>query len=303
MQTLIQLLIEPFVRYEFMRLALLTSIIVGSLCSVLSCFLVVKRWALLGDAISHSVLPGVALSYALGLPYFAGALAAGMLSSLGITYIQQNSRIKEDTAMGIVFTGAFALGVALISVVRGQVNLYNILFGNILTVTQADFWLTLITGISVIGVVLFLFPVITFWAFDPTLAQVHGIPVKGLGYLMMLLLTATIVASLRTVGIIMVIAMLITPGATAYLLTYRLPRMMILALVSGNISAVVGLYISYYLNLATGAVMVLVATVLFIITFLFSPSQGVLRGHRGDTGPLTAAGREHSSKGARGQQT
>lgn len=275
MPGLLRILTEPFMYYEFMRLALITGIIVGSICSLLSCFLVVKRWALLGDAISHSVLPGVAFSYILGLPYFTGALFTGLLSALAMGYIQKNSRIKEDSAMGIVFTGAFALGVALITSIRGRVNLYNILFGNILTVTSEDFLLTVITGIMVVGTLYFLFRAITFWTFDPTAAQVAGLPVNFLHYLMMLLLTATIVASLRTVGIVMVIAMLITPGATGFLLTYELKKMMGLSLLFGNLSAITGLYLSYYFNLATGAVMVLITSFFFLLAFLFSPSQGL----------------------------
>ena len=270
------LLVEPLIRYEFMRLALVTALIVGSLCSLLSCILVVKRWALLGDAVSHSVLPGVAISYLLGLPYFLGALAAGMLSALGIGYLEQNTRLKEDASMGVVFTGSFALGLALITSIRGQVNLNHILFGNILTVTRGDFWLTLVTGSLVAAALVAFYPAIVFWAFDPTGARVSGVPVRAMHYLMMAMLTATIVASLRTVGIIMVIAMLITPGAAALLMTYRLSRMIMWALLCGNISAVVGLYASYHLDLATGAVMVLAATLLFLVAFLLSPTQGRL---------------------------
>ena len=275
MPELFLLLVEPLSQYAFMRTALITAVTVGSLCSVLSCFLLVKRWALLGDAISHSVLPGVALAYAAGWPFFTGAMVTGLLSSLGIGFIQENSRIKEDAAIGIVFTGAFALGVAMISVIRGQVNLYNIMFGNILTVTDTDFKLTIIIGGAVVLAVVLFYRAIVFWTFDPTAARVMGVPVKFLHYLMMLMLTATIVASMRTVGIIMVIAMLITPGATGFLLTYRMPRMIGLSLLCGNISAIVGLYLSYYLNLATGAVMVIVATLLFTAAFIFSPSQGL----------------------------
>lgn len=276
MPDLLGFLIQPFAHYGFMRQALLTAVMVGSICSILSCILVLKRWSLLGDAISHAVLPGVAIAYALGLPYFIGALFTGALSSMGISYIQQRSRLKEDTAMGIVFTGAFALGVALIGVIRGQVNLYNILFGNILTVTPTDFWLTLATGVVVITFIFMLFRAIVFWTFDPTAAEISGIPVRFLHCLVMFLLTATIVASLRTVGIVMVVAMLITPGATGFLLAYRLPTMIAFSLLFGNLSAITGLYISYYFNLATGAVMVLVATFLFALVFLFSPCQGLL---------------------------
>jgi len=271
-----EFIMEPVSQYRFMRMALVTSVMVGNICAVLSCFLIVKRWALLGDAISHSVLPGVAFSYLLGLPYFIGALFTGVLSSFGIGYLQQHTRLKEDTSMGTVFTGAFALGVAIISVVRGRVNLYDILFGNILTVTDTDFWLTLLTGLLVVGILMLLYRPITFWTFDPVAARVAGISVSGLHYLMMLLLTATIVASLRTVGIVMVIAMLITPGATGFLLTYRLPRMIGLALLFGNVSAIAGLYLSYYFDLASGAVMVLVACFIFVMALFFSPSQGIL---------------------------
>jgi len=278
---LIRILVEPLQNYEFMRLALCTGIMVGSLCSVLSCFLIIKRWALLGDAVSHSVLPGVAVSYLLGLPYFTGALFAGVLSSLGIGFIQKETRLKEDASMGVVFTATFALGVAIISVVRGRVNLFDILFGNILTVSEQDFWLTFVTGVLVITVLIIFYRPVVFWAFDPVGARVVGIPVNFLHYLMMFMLTATIVASLRTVGIVMVIAMLITPGAAAYLLVYRLPAMILLSLIFGNLSAVSGLYISYYLDLATGAVMVMVASILFLLAFFFSPSQGLIRRLKG----------------------
>lgn len=281
MAELIRILVEPLQNYEFMRLALCTGIMVGSLCSVLSCFLIIKRWALLGDAVSHSVLPGVAVSYLLGLPYFTGALFAGVLSSLGIGFIQKETRLKEDASMGVVFTATFALGVAIISVVRGRVNLFDILFGNILTVSEQDFWLTFVTGVLVITVLIIFYRPVVFWAFDPVGARVVGIPVNFLHYLMMFMLTATIVASLRTVGIVMVIAMLITPGAAAYLLVYRLPAMILLSLIFGNLSAVSGLYISYYLDLATGAVMVLVASILFLLAFFFSPSQGLIRRLKG----------------------
>lgn len=276
MPILVEYLVDPLLRYEFMRLALVTGTLVGGLCSILSCILVVKRWALLGDAMSHSVLPGVALSHILGLPYFLGALVAGVLAALGMGYLEQSSRLKADTSMGIVFTGLFALGVVLISSVRGQVNLYSILFGSLLTVTALDLTFTTATAAAVLAVFALLYPAISFWAFDPTAARVTGIPTRQIHYLMMLLLTATIVASLRTVGIIMVIAMLITPGATALLLTYRLSNMMLIAPALGILSSVVGLYLSYYLDLPTGAVMVLVASALFVLALCFSPSQGIL---------------------------
>ena len=277
---ILDFIFEPLRDYHFMRLALVTGIMVGSICAILSCFLVVKRWALLGDAISHSVLPGVAFSYMLGLPYFVGALLTGLVSSWGIGYLQNQTRLKEDASMGTVFTAAFALGVAIISMIRGRVNLYDILFGNILVVSSADFLLTAIVGLIVIAFLLLFYRPIVFWIFDPVAAQVAGISTKKLHYLMMFLLTATIVASLHTVGIVMVVAMLIIPGAASFLLTYRFSYMIILSLIFGIISSLAGLYLSFYYDLATGAAMVLVVAVIFLIALVFSPTQGIVYSKR-----------------------
>ncbi len=265
---------EPF-QYSFMQRALLTSLIVGAVCGVLSCFVVLKRWALLGDAISHAVLPGVAIAYLVGLPFFIGAFVSGALTSLGIGAIERNTRIKEDAAMGIMFTGAFALGVVIISQIATSTHLMHILFGNVLGVRLAVLQLTLVSGIIALSAVFFFYKEFLLYVFDPVQASALGMNTAFIHYGLMLLLTLTIVASLETVGIILVVAMLVTPGATAYLLTNSLPRMMLIAAGVGVLSAIVGLYCSFIFNLASGGAIVIVATVLFLLAFLFG-QHGVL---------------------------
>jgi len=274
--TLYDLFVTPM-QYAFMQRALVAALLVGTICAVLSCFLLVKRWALLGDAISHAVLPGVAFAYLLNLPFFFGAVVTGVLTALGISAVERHTRIKEDSAMGILFTGAFALGFVLISRIRSRaVDLFHILFGNVLGVSDADLLLTAITGAAVLAVVLLLYKELVLWTFDPMAAAAMGLPVGGLHYTLMLLLSVAIVASLQTVGIVLVVAMLITPGAVAYLLVDRMSRMIPLAVGVGIISALSGLYLSYHLNVASGPTMVLVATALFLLTMLLGPREGVV---------------------------
>lgn len=264
-------------QYTFMQRALVASVLVGGVCAVLSCFLLVKRWALLGDAISHAVLPGVALAYLLGLPFFVGAVTTGVLTALGISAVERHTRIKEDSAMGIVFTGAFALGFVLISRIRSKaVDLFHILFGNVLGVSDADLVLTAVTGAVVLGVVGLLYKELVLWTFDPVGAAAMGVPTGALHYTLMFLLSLTIVASLQTVGIVLVVAMLITPGAVAFLLTDRMAPMLGVAVAVGVVSAVTGLFLSYHLNVASGATMVLVASVLFGVAVLASPREGLV---------------------------
>lgn len=273
---IIDLIIDPL-QFVFMQRALLAAVLVGIICAVVGSYLLVKRWALLGDAISHAVLPGVVLGYAfLGGQFFIGALATGLLTAIGIGYVERNSRIKEDAAMGLMFIGAFALGLALISVIRVQVDLFQVLFGNVLGVTRGDMMLMIVTGVVVLTAVTLLHKELKIWSFDPVIAQAMGIPVRGLHYMMMILLSLTIVASLQAVGIVLVVAMLIAPAATAYLLTHRLSRMITIAVFVGVFSGISGLYLSYYLNIASGATMVLVSLFLFSLAFLFSPDQGVV---------------------------
>ncbi len=267
-------IVEPF-QYPFMQRALLTSILVGMVCGVLSCFVILKRWALLGDAISHAVLPGVAIAYLLGLPFFIGAFASGALTSLGIGVIERNTRIKEDAAMGIMFTAAFALGVVIISQIATSTHLMHILFGNVLGVRMPVLQLTLFAGIVTLFTVFLFYKELLLYTFDPVQASALGMNTTFIHYGLMLLLTLTIVASLETVGIILVVAMLIIPGATAYLLVNSLPRMMLIAAAVGIFSAIAGLYLSFVYNIASGGTIVIVAAGVFALAFLFSP-HGVL---------------------------
>lgn len=268
---------EPF-RYPFMLRALAVAVTVGVVGAVIGSFLLVRRWALLGDAISHAVLPGVALSYLLGLPYFVGALATGMLTALGIGFVERNTRLKSDAAMGVLFIGAFAIGLAVLSKLRSSVDIFHILFGNVLGASMTDVAMTGVVGGLVLIVVLALFKELRLWTFDPLTAQVAGLPVRGLHYLLMLLVSATIVASLRAVGIVLALAVLVIPPATAYMLTRRLPQLIAVAVALGAVSAITGLYLSFYLDLASGPAMVLVATAAFALAMLVAPDQGLIAG-------------------------
>ncbi|MEC5425341.1 metal ABC transporter permease [Virgibacillus sp. C22-A2] len=268
--------IEALMHYEFLQKALTTSIMVGIICGVIGCFIVLRGMALMGDAISHAVLPGVAVSYFLGINFFFGAVFTGVLTAIGIGYISQNSRIKNDSSIGIMFTAAFALGIILITLLKSSTDLYHILFGNVLAVRSSDMIMTLIIGVIVLACVYFFYKELLVTSFDPTMAQAYGLPNKLIHYFLMTLLTMVTVASLQTVGIILVVAMLITPASTAYLLTNRLYTMIFLSAGFGSLSAVLGLYVSFKANLASGATIVLAATALFLIAFIFSPKHGVL---------------------------
>src|SRR5690625_2687632 len=268
--------INDLMTYGFLQKALVTSIMVGIICGVMGCFIILRGMALMGDAISHAVLPGVAISYMLGINYFFGAVFFGILTAVGIGFVSQNSRIKNDSSIGIVFSAFFALGVLLIAEAQTATNLEQILFGSVLYVRTSDMVMTLIIGVIIILTVILLYKELLVSTFDEIMAKAYGLPVKLIHYLIMILLTIATVASLQTVGVVLVVAMLITPAATAYLLTNRLSVMIILASFIGSLSSVIGLYISFEHNLSSGAVIVLVATVFFILTFIFSPKQGIL---------------------------
>ncbi|WP_294740192.1 metal ABC transporter permease [uncultured Exiguobacterium sp.] len=271
--------IEALLQYEFLQKAMITAVMVGIICGVIGCFIILRGMSLMGDAISHAVLPGVAISYLLGINFLIGAVVTGLVTALGIGFVSQNSRIKNDTAIGIMFTSAFALGIILISFLRSSSDLYHILFGNVLAVRPSDMWMTVIIGLIVLGGIFFFYKELLISSFDPTMAQAYGLSTRWIHYGLMTLLTLVTVASLQTVGIILVVAMLITPAATAYLLTNRLSRMLFLAAGFGTFSAIVGLYFSFTYNLSSGASIVLVATTLFALVFVFSPRHGLMR-HR-----------------------
>src|SRR3954466_1677363 len=268
--------IEAVIQYGFLQKALLTSIMVGIICGVIGCFIILRGMALMGDAISHAVLPGVAISYMLGINFFFGAVFSGVLTALAIGFVTQNSRIKHDTSIGIMFTAAFASGIIMITLLKSSTDLYHILFGNVLAVRSADMWITLGIGLIVIAAVYLFYKELLVTSFDETMGAAYGLPTRVIHYFLMTLLTLVTVASLQTVGIVLVVAMLITPAATAYLLTNRLWVMLYLSAGVGVLSSIFGLYFSYTYNLASGAAIVLAATVIFILAFVFSPKQGLV---------------------------
>ncbi|HCJ1254773.1 TPA: metal ABC transporter permease [Listeria innocua] len=270
------LFLEGLMQYGFLQKALITSVTVGIVSGVIGSFIILRGMSLMGDAISHAVLPGVAISYMMGMNFFIGAATFGIAAALGIGFVNQKSQIKNDTAIGIVFSAFFALGIILISFAKSSTDLYHILFGNVLAVRSSDMWMTIIIAILVISLVAIFYKEFLVSSFDPVMAEAYGLNVRFLHYFLMLLLTLVTVSALQTVGIILVVAMLITPAATAYLLTNKLSKMIMLASTFGAVSAIIGLYFSYIFNLASGAAMVLVATIIFFIAFLFAPKQGLL---------------------------
>jgi manganese/iron transport system permease protein len=274
---MLQALIEPL-QYGFMQRSLIIAILVGLLCAIVGSYLMVQRLALLGDAISHSVLPGLAIAFMIGANIFVGAFIAGVLSTMAIAVIKTRSPIKEDAAMGIVFSAFFALGVTLITVIQkdNKIDLNHFLFGNILGVTVDEVRDTAIIAAIVLMVVFLLYKELLFYTFDPLGAQAAGLPVNRLNFGLMLLIALTIVASMKAVGVILVLSLLITPGATAFLLVKRLHEVMILGAVIGVISSISGMYLSYFYNLPSGPAIVLVVSGLFTLALLFSPRHGIL---------------------------
>jgi manganese/iron transport system permease protein len=274
-------LLEPL-QYPFMLRGLAAGILVGIVCAAVGAYVVLRGMAFFGDALAHTVLPGVALGYIISggarEPLFWWALGTAVLASLGIGAISRNTRIKEDTAIGIIFAGMFALGIALISTVRSYaVDLSHFLFGDVLGVTNLDLWLIAIFGGLVLLVMVIFYKEFLTLSFDPVLAATLRMPVHLLNNLLLAMIAVTVAVSMQTVGVALMVAMLVTPAATAYLLTRRLWKMMVLAGIIGASSAVVGLYFSYYLNIASGAAIVLTATAIFAVVFLFNPRQGLLR--------------------------
>ncbi|WP_186306587.1 metal ABC transporter permease [Siminovitchia fortis] len=262
--------------YGFLQKAFITSVMVGIICGVIGSFIILRGMALMGDAISHAVLPGVAISYMLGINYFYGAVVTGVLTALGIGVISQNSRVKNDSSIGLVFSAMFALGIILITEAKSATDLTQILFGNVISVRSSDMWLTLIVGSIVILAVILFYKELLVSSFDETMAAAYGLKTRLIHYGIMVLLTLVTVASLQTVGVILVVSMLITPASTAYLLTNRLSTMIVLASVFGALSSIIGLYFSFVHNLPSGPVIALATTAIFAVAFIFSPKQGVL---------------------------
>jgi len=273
---MINWLIAPL-GYAFMQRGLAAAVMVGILCAIVGCYVVLRSMAFLGDALAHAVLPGVAVAYLVQGNLTVGALIAAILVALGIGFFTRQGTIKEDTAIGILFAGALSLGIVLISSIRTYaVDLSHILFGNVLGVSSTDLWITAGLSLFILGCILFYYKEFMVVSFDPVLAAMIRYPVERLRSLILVLLAVTIVISMQTVGVGLVAAMLVTPAATAYLLTRRLPSMMMLSAGVGAFSSIIGLYISYYVNVSSGAAIVLTATVIFFLTFLFSPRRGIV---------------------------
>jgi len=263
--------------YGFMQRALVVAVLVGAVCAVLSCYLVLKGWSLMGDAISHAVLPGIVIAFMLGLPLAIGAFAAGLGCALATGYLKENSRVKEDTVMGIVFSGMFGFGLVLFTKVETDQHLNHILFGNMLGVTAGDLVETGLVAGGVLVAVLVKRRDLLLYCFDPQHARAVGLPVRLLHYGLLALLSLTIVASLKAVGIILVVAMLIAPGAIAYLVSNSFERMLVIATVVAVGSSIAGTIVSFHIDGATGPCIVLIQAAVFVLAFLFVPGRGLLR--------------------------
>lgn len=275
---MLEWLLTPL-QYAFMVRGLVAAVMVGTVCAVLGTYVVLRGMAFFGDALAHAILPGIAVTYLVGGgaqgPLFWGGLVAGVGTALGIGAISKSGQIKEDTAIGVIFAGMFALGVALISTARNfSVDLAHLLFGNVLGVSVADLWLTALFGALMLLLVAAFYKEFLVISFDPVLASILRLPTQFFRYLLLVMIAVTVVIALQTVGVALMVAMLVTPAATASLLARRLPIMMLLAAAVGAFSGVAGLYLSYYFNVASGPAIVLVCTAAFLLAFLFAPGRG-----------------------------
>jgi manganese/iron transport system permease protein len=282
MGTLVELLIAPL-RYPFMVRGMAAAVMVGIVCAMVGTYMVLRGMAFLGDALAHSILPGIAIGYLVSggsrEPIFWWGLGTGVLTAIGIGAVGKGAQVKEDTAIGIIFSGMFALGIALISTMRSYaVDLAHFLFGDVLGVSSGDLWLTAGLAALVFLVVFVFYKEFLVLSFDPVLAETLRFPSGFLRYLLLVLIALTIVVALQTVGVALMVAMLTTPAATAYLLTKRMAPMMVIAAVLGAVAGVAGLYLSYYISVASGAAIVLVSTAIFLLVLLFSPRRGVVWG-------------------------
>jgi manganese transport system permease protein len=283
---LLNLLLEPL-QQGFIQRALGLGMVVAVVCALLSCFMTLKGWAMMGDAISHAVLPGVVLAYAAGLPFALGAFVFGVGSVVLIGWLRRHSRVREDSLIGLVFTAFFALGLVLISKLRSSVDLSHILFGNLLGIRDDDIAQTLAISLLVLVLVLLRRRDLLLFCFDPGHARSIGLRTGVLHYLLLILLSLSAVAALQAVGIILVVAMLVTPGATAHLLTDRFDRMNLLAVGSALLATVLGVLFSYWFDASTAGCIVLVQSGLFLITMLLAPRHGLLARRRRATLPPT----------------
>ncbi len=272
---MIETLLTPL-HYDYMLKAIGVSALIGGVCAFLSCYVTLKGWSLMGDALSHSVVPGVAIAYYLGWPFAAGAFFAGLLAAVGMGFVKTKTRLREDAVIGVVFTAFFALGLFLISVYPSEVDLRSIVFGNVLGISRGDIVQVLvISGVTLVVLGLKRRDLLLF-CFDPTQARALGLRPAALHLLLLTLLSATAVAALQTVGACLVVAMLVTPGATAYLLTDRFGRMIGLAVTMGVVTSAVGAYASYFFDGSTGGCIVTLQSALFVVALVFARKHGLL---------------------------
>ncbi|GMA35450.1 metal ABC transporter permease [Demequina litorisediminis] len=274
--TIVEILLEPL-QYDFMVRALVVTVIAAVVSAILSCWLVLIGWSLMGDAVSHAVLPGIVLAYVVGWPFAIGALIFGFIAVSLIGTVSGTSRVKEDAAIGIVFTTLFALGLVLVSVVPSQVDLSHILFGNILGVSTGDLVQIGILAAIALAVLLVKRRDLTLYAFDPMHARAIGLSPRRLGALLLAVLATVAVVGLQVVGVVLVVALLIIPGATAHLLTDRFSRMLIIAPVMSSLCSVAGIYLAYWLDASSGGMVVVVQGVVFGLVYLLSPRHGLMR--------------------------
>ncbi|MGB7056809.1 MAG: metal ABC transporter permease [Geitlerinemataceae cyanobacterium] len=273
--SVMQFFLEPL-SFEFMRQAIAIAAVMGILCAVVGSYLIVQQMGLLGDVIAHAVLPGLAIAFYLGIDIFFGAFISGTLSSLTISWIQSQSRIKVDAAMALVFSGFLAWGIMLITLLNSKLDLHSFLFGDILGVTTADVFRTVAIAVFVLLFVAAFYKELLFYTFNPLGAQAIGLPICFIRFGLISAITLTIIASMQAVGVVLIVSLLVGPAITAYLLVKELHQMMGVGAILGIASSVIGMYISYYANVPSGAAIVLVVTGLFILALLLSPSQGIL---------------------------
>lgn len=268
-------LLDPF-NYEFMRLALTAGGLIGILCPIVGTYLMVQRMAMLGDVIAHAILPGLAIANFFNLPLLIGAFVSGIVSTFVTTWIRMQSKIKVDTAMAITFSSFFALGVALITSLRTRLDLQHLLFGDILSITPAEVREIALIVVGVLLAVKVFYKELLFFTFDRLGAEAVGLPVNAINFGLMAAITLTIIASIKMVGVILVVALMVSPAAAAYLLTKELHWMMAVGSVIGVLSCLIGMYVSYYFNVPSGPAIALTLFACFLLALLFSPSQGVL---------------------------
>jgi manganese/iron transport system permease protein len=280
-------LLVPF-SYNYMTKAMWVSALVGGVCAFLSAYLMLKGWSLMGDALAHSIVPGVAGAYILGFPFAAGAFFAGILASMGMAFVKQHTRLREDAVIGLVFTSLFALGLLMASIWPTSVSVQTIVLGNILAISDEDVMQVVIISAVSLALLLLKWKDLMVTFFDESHARSIGIDTKLLKIIFFTLLSACTVAALQTVGACLVVAMVVTPGATAYLLTDRFDRLVLISVAMGAITSFVGAYISYFLDGATGGVIVTLQTLLFLAAFYFAPKHGVLAARRRRLAPAGA---------------